>query len=269
MAQTKLNNKQKAKVENWQFTLGTRSRIVKLVDRTCGYRDVYLSWQKQLNQPNNQIAIVNYLSRLELTKGGGLRIEETEQEKVNYVEGCIEGEIIPLFPELPKIRARKVDQSLYPRDERQQTRIKPIKDRQFSLPLSETEQKLLDISIESGDLTIYSREELLSGKEGWYSLDQNRAVFLPAPILTLLKGFNCSLSECEAIAMLAGVISPQALLFWVEQIPMMRQTREFEKFTEPVAFKEAKKSVQHSLNKRLPKAVREAQSQKQPFGINY
>lgn len=244
MGKTKLNKKQKAKVKIWQAELGTRSQLAKVVDRTCGYRDAYLEWQKKLNQPNNKIAIVQYITRLELTKAGGLRVDETEQENVNYVGGCIEGEIVPLFPELPKIRPRKVDYSLYPRDERQKPRVKLIKNRQLTLPLSQTEQRLLDISIESGDRTVYSREELLSGKEGWSSLDQNRTVFLPAPILTLLKDFNCSLEECEAIAQLAGVISPQALLFWVEQIPMMRKIAEFEKFNEPVTVKRSQKSNQ-------------------------
>ena len=77
-------------------------------------------------------------------------------------------------------------------------------------------------------------EELLSGKEGWYSLDQNRTIKLPKAILSLLKDFNCSLSECEAIANLSGVLKPQDLLFLVEQIPQMRKMPEFKTFQEPV-----------------------------------
>ena len=251
MARIKLNNKQKEKVENWQSKLEARSRIVKLIDRTCGYKDAYLEWQKQLNQPNNQIAIVNYMTRLELTKGGGLRVEETEQESIDYIDGCIEGRIVPLLPELPPLPRRKVDESLYPRDKTEQKpRRKSSKDRQLSLPLSQTEQKLLDISMKSGDKTVYSVEDLLSGREGWYSLDQNREVFLSAPILILLKNFNCSLEECETIAAMAGVMSPQSLLFWVEQIPQMRQMPELEKFTEPVKIRLPKKSVQLSNAKR-------------------
>lgn len=246
MAKIKLNNKQKEKVKSWQFLLGTRSRIIKLIDRTCGYKDAYIEWQKQLNQPDNQIAIVNYITRLELTKGGGLRVEETKLESVDYIDGCIEGKIVPLLPELPALPRRKVDKSLYSRDEREQkTRRKSSKDRQLSLPLSQTEQKLLDISMKSGDKTVYSGEDLLSGREGWYSLDQNREVFLPAPILILLKDFNCSLVECETIALMAGVISPQDLLFWVEQIPQMRKMPELEKFTAPITNQLSKRSIQH------------------------
>ena len=80
---------------------------------------------------------------------------------------------------------------------------------------------------------IYSMEELLSGKEGWYSLDQNRTIWLPKAILSLLKDFNCSLDECEAIANLSGVLKPQDLLGWVEQIPQMRKMPEFKTFQEP------------------------------------
>jgi len=61
--------------------------------------------------------------------------------------------------------------------------------------LSDTEQKLLEISLNSGDPTVYSREDLLSGREAWYSLGQKKTISLPAPILTLLKEFNCSLEE--------------------------------------------------------------------------
>ena len=101
---------------------------------------------------------------------------------------------------------------MYPRDtDRNQIRKK--KNIQFSLPLTQTEQRLQEISIESGDPTIYSMEELLSGKEGWYSLDQNRTIWLPKAILSLLKDFNCSLSECEAIANLSGVLKLSRFTF--------------------------------------------------------
>lgn len=76
-----------------------------------------------------------------------------------------------------------------------------LKNRQLSLPLTDTEQKLLSISLRHGDPTVYSREHLLSGREGWYSLNQRRTVFLPAQALTLLKEFDCSLEECEMVAM--------------------------------------------------------------------
>lgn len=105
----------------------------------------------------------------------------------------------------------------------------------ISLPLSDSEQTLLDISLRNGDPTIYSREDLLSGKEAWYSINQRRIVSFPAPILILLKEFNCFLSECEMVAMYAGVVSPQAVLNFVEQIPFMRSSLNFPTFTQPIS----------------------------------
>ena len=233
----KLNNKQKIQVEQWQSKLCLASRIIQVIDRTCGYRDVLLKWEKSLNQPNNQIAIVNYITRLELTRSGGLRVEETEQESIDLILGSLDNEIVPLIDDIPPLPQKKVNKSLYPKD-KQKTKLtkKKVKPKQLSLPLSETEQKLLKISLDKGG-SVQSREELLSGKEGWYSLEQNRTVFLPAPILILLKDFECSLNECETVAMLAGVLSPQDLLFWVEQIPAMRENPAFVKFQEPVSAK--------------------------------
>ncbi|NJL51800.1 MAG: hypothetical protein HC930_05445 [Hydrococcus sp. SU_1_0] len=89
------------------------------------------------------------------------------------------------------------------------------------------------ISLRHDDPIVYSREDLLSGREGWYSLNQRRTVSLPAPILTLIKEFNCSLEECEMVAMYAGVVSPQAVLNFVEQIPMLRSSTHFPAFTQP------------------------------------
>ena len=66
MAKIKLNNKQKIQVEQWQSKLCLASQIIQVIDRTCGYRDVLLKWKKSSNQPNNQIAIVNYITRLVL-----------------------------------------------------------------------------------------------------------------------------------------------------------------------------------------------------------
>jgi hypothetical protein len=99
--------------------------------------------------------------------------------------------------------------------------------------LSDSEQKLLAISLRHDDPAMKSREHLLSGREGWYSLNQRRTVSLPAPILTLLKEFDCSLEECEMVAMYAGVVSPQAVLNFVEQIPWLRSSTHFPVFTQP------------------------------------
>lgn len=166
-----------------------------------------------------------------------MRVEETEQESIDLISGSLDNEIVPLIDDIPPLPQKKVNKSLYPKD-KQKTKPakKKVKPRQLSLPLSETEQKLLKISL-VGERSVQSREELLSGKEGWYSLDQNRTVFLPAPILILLNNFQCSLDECETVAMLAGVLSPQDLLFWVEQIPAMRKNPKFTKFQEPVSEK--------------------------------
>lgn len=72
MAKTRLNRRQKSILELWQQQ--QPSKVIKIIDRTCGYRDVYLAWESQLNQPNNQIATINYQTRLELTKIGKVRI---------------------------------------------------------------------------------------------------------------------------------------------------------------------------------------------------
>ena len=95
---------------------------------------------------------------------------------------------------------------------------------------------------------------MLSKTEGWYSLARNREVFFPAPILILLKDFNCSLTECETIAMMAVVMSAQNLLFWVEQIPQMRKMPQVLKFNEPVTVKLNRKSLQLSNTKAIAKA---------------
>jgi hypothetical protein len=231
MAKTKLNRRQKSTIELWQQQ--QPSKVIKIIDRTCGYRDVYLAWKLQLNQPNNQIATIDYYTRLELTKMGKVRVEETSQTNVHYSPGTIKGKTVPLLPYLPSVPKTKIDRSCYPRDKtsRSERQLRP-KNQQLSLPLSDTEQKLLAISLRHGDPTIYSREDLLSGREGWYSLNQRRTVSLPAPILILLKEFDCSLEECEMVAMYARVVSPQAVLNFVEQIPWLRSSTHFPVFTQ-------------------------------------
>jgi hypothetical protein len=233
LSNPRLNQRQKATTNLWQDK--QRSRVVQIIDRTCGYRDVYLAWQTQLNQPNNQIATIDYQTRLELTKMGKVRVEETSQIHVRYSAGTLRGETVPLLPYLPPVPPLKIDRSCYPRERnRPRDRQLRLKNQQLSLPLSDTEQKLLQISLRNGDPTIYSREDLLSGREGWYSLNQRRTVSLPAPILSLLKEFDCSLEECEMVAMYAGVVSPQAVLNFVEQIPLMRSSPNFPAFTQPL-----------------------------------
>ncbi|MBW4532631.1 MAG: hypothetical protein KME09_01710 [Pleurocapsa minor HA4230-MV1] len=236
MTNPRLNQRQKATVNLWQDR--QPSKIAKIIDRTCGYRDVYLAWEFRLNQPNNQIATIDYQTRLELTKIGKIRVEETLQIDVRYSAGTIKGETVPLLFYLPPVPPLKIDRSCYPRSRNslRAPQFRP-KNRQLSLPLSDTEQKLLNISLRHGDPTIYSREDLLSGREGWYSLNQRRTVFLPAPILTLLKEFDCSLEECEMVAMYAGVVSPQAVLNFVEQIPFMRSSPSFPAFAQPISVK--------------------------------
>jgi hypothetical protein len=232
MAKTRLNRQQKSTIELWQQQ--QPSKVIKIIDRTCGYRDVYLAWECQLNQPNNQIAIIDYHTRLELTKIGKIRVEQTTRENVHYSAGTIKCETIPLLPYLPPLPKTKIDRSCYPRDTtRDRERQLRPQNQQLSLPLSDSERKLLAISLRHGDPTIYSREDLLSGREGWYSLNQRRTVSLPAPILTLLQEFDCSLEECEMVAMYAGVVSPQAVLNFVEQIPWLRSSIYFPAFTQP------------------------------------
>jgi hypothetical protein len=232
MAKTRLNRRQKSTIELWQQQ--QLSKVIKIIDRTCGYRDVYLAWELQLNQPNNQIATIDYQTRLELTKMGKIRVEQTTQVNVHYSPGTIKCHTIPLLTYLPPVPKTKIDRSCYPRDRisPRERQLRP-KNQQLSLPLSDTEQKLLAISLRHGDPAIHSREDLLSGREGWYSLNQSRTVSLPAPILTLLKEFNCSLEECEMVAMYAGVVSPKAVLNFVEQIPWLRSSTHFPVFTQP------------------------------------
>jgi len=252
MSKVRLNKRHKATINLWQSK--QPSKQIKVIDRTCGYRDVYLTWELELNQPENKIATVCYLTRLELTKMGKVRVEETSVEKVTYRSGYLEGQEVPLLPYLPPVPKKRVDRSCYPREKANLKTVKTAKDKQLSLPLSDTEQKLLEISLNSGDPTIYSREDLLSGREAWYSLEQKRTISLPAPILTLLKEFNCSLEECEMVALYFGVTSPQATLAFVEQIPYFRSSLHFLRFKEPVKVELPELRKQIELGNRLGKA---------------
>lgn len=61
-------------------------------------------------------------------------------------------------------------------------RTKPY---QFTLPIDPTARQLQQVSIDGGDRTIYSVEELMSGTEEFYSLNFGM-IKLPSPFITLL-----------------------------------------------------------------------------------
>lgn len=80
--------------------------------------------------------------------------------------------------------------SLYPKDEDYVPNPRN-QNKQLTLPLDPTAQRLQQVSLAHGDNTVYSTEELMSGTEEFYSLEFG-LIHLPSPFIALLKSFHNS-----------------------------------------------------------------------------
>ena len=227
----RLLKRQKPTVEAWMQQY--KGKLVRIVDRTCNYRDAIIEWSDFVAQPDGTTLVAVYQTTLELTPTGKIRKEQSQLSNQYFIQGSIED----LFA-LPGIKFEsiapptKIRQSLYPKDENYVPK-KRIRHHQFTLPIDPTAQRLQQVSLAGGDRTIYSVEELMSGTEEFLSLNFG-LIRLPSPFIVLLKSFNCSFEEWEAIAQLSLVLNPRQLLPIIENIPQMRSIKEFTKFQQPV-----------------------------------
>lgn len=227
----RLLKKQKPTVEAWMQKY--QGRLVSVIDRTCNYRDAIVEWCDSIAQPNQTTLIVTYQTTLELTPVGKIRREESEKVNEYFVENDPEEtELLPLegvvFQSIAP--ATKIRQSLYPKDKDRVILPKKAKPKQLTLPVDPTSARLQEISIESGDRTVYSTDELMSGTEKFLSLEFGM-ISLPKPFIALLQSYQCSIEEWEAIAQLSLVLNPKQLLPIIESIPQMRRIEEFRSFT--------------------------------------
>ena len=226
-----LLKRQKPTVERWM--LQHKGKLVRVINRTCNYRDAIVEWNDFVPQPDNTTLVAVYQTILELTPTGKIRKEESQQQKQYFIKGSAE-DLLPLTGvRIESITpSTKVRQSLYPKEESYVSR-KRTRHHQLTLPLDPTAQRLQQVSLDGGDRTVYSVEELMSGSSEFLSLNFG-LIRLPSPFIALLKNFDCSLDEWEAIAQLSLVLNPRQLLPIVESIPKMRQIKEFTKFQEPI-----------------------------------
>ncbi|WP_036489168.1 hypothetical protein [Myxosarcina sp. GI1] len=240
----RLLKKQKPTVEAWMQK--HQGRLVTIVNRTCNYRDAVVEWCDCVPQPNQTTLIATYQTTLELTPVGKIRKEESQKVSENFIESD-EAELLPLagvkFESIAP--ATKIRQSLYPRDKDRVILPKKAKPKQLTLPLDPTSARLQQISLENGDRTVYSTDELMAGTEKFLSLEFGM-ISLPKPFIALLQSYNCSLDEWEAIAQLSLVLNPKQLLPIIESIPQMRELGEYKRFTNPAEI-EVSQKVQRSI----------------------
>ena len=243
----RLLKKQKPTVETWMQQ--NKGKLVRVINRTCNYRDAIVEWSECIAQPNNTTLITTYQTILELTPVGKIRREESKKTDERLVEGSDES-LLPLIGVFfssvaPKTKVR---QHLYPKDEDYIPKNRKNKPKQLTLPLDPTSERLQQVSLNHGDKTIYSVEELLSGTEEFYSLEFGY-ISLPSPFIALLKSYQCSIDEWEAIAQLSLVLNPQQLLPIIESIPTMRKMEQFSQFKEPVKVNAKSTNTNISSNK--------------------
>ena len=137
MKKPKLLPPQKATVSNWMQP--KEGKLIRVIDRSCRYRDAIVEWQDKIDQPDGSTLITIYQTRLELTPKGKIRVEESEfiRDFVLEISSFDEDdlpEMLPLsgvsfVPIPPKTIIRNY---LYPKD-RTQTLAK-FKPKQLQLP---------------------------------------------------------------------------------------------------------------------------------------
>jgi len=236
----KILEKQLPAVE--EYCLKTKGQVVMVVDRSCSYRDVYIHWHSALLQPSGKYIVLTIETKLGLTPTGKIR-EEIHSEKSRRVQDwildenadCCQG-VLPVVEKCePIIPPEKIKDYLYPKDpeEKETTKPKKQKSKQLTLAVNRGTSDLLKHSLDLGDKTVYSQEELLAGSE-YYKFEAGHEYHLPTAIVKLLQHYQCSHEEWESIVMLSGVVRGESLLRIVESIPAMREIPEYTKFNAPV-----------------------------------
>ena len=238
MTKTKLLKKQKPTVEAWCSK--HNGRVIEIRDRDCRYREAIIDWSKEILYPHiKQTAIVYYRTSLELTPTGKIREELHQQQNVRYIQTeefeqdtqlvLPLGEVIEQLPPPPKDIIRP---HLFPRDKDRVPSTKKLKPKQQTLPLDGVAARLHRIGLSKGRQT-ESTESLLSGKVEYYSLEQGKVIQLPVAIVDSLTDLECSHEEWELMVGFYQVLSPDAVLRLIEEIPVMRDIPQFKTFTHP------------------------------------
>lgn len=193
---------QRPTVEAW--AKAKNGKLIKIIDRSCNYRDAIVEWQKSVILDNGKKkAVIFYQTRLELTPAGRIRCEETEQIQVSYSDRPYLKGYLQLtlpFPQssiLPPPPSKIERKHLYPRDKSKPTQERQKIFQQQSLPLFGAVAKLQAYATRRGEFP-QSSEALLEGKGIYYSLD-GKKIPIPEAILKLIAEYNCSAVEAEAI----------------------------------------------------------------------
>ena len=239
MPKIKLLKKQKPTVKDWCNK--HNGKLVEIRDRSCRYREAIIDWSKEILYPHTkQTAIVYYRTSLELTPTGKIRREIHQQKNVRYVQTeefeedtqlvLPLGEVIEQLPPPPKNIIRNY---LFPRDKDKPTTQKEVKPKQQTLPLGGVAARLHRIGLSKGRQTESTESLLGGGRVDHYSLDQGKVIPLPQAFIDLLTELECSNEEWEAIINFYQVLSPDAVLRLIEEIPVMRGIPQFKTFTHP------------------------------------
>jgi len=239
VTKTKLLKKQKPTVEAWCSK--HNGRVIQIRDRSCRYREAIIDWSKEILYPHiKQLAIVYYRTSLELTPTGKIREELHQQQNVRYVQTeefeqdtqlvLPLGEVIEQLPPPPKDIIRL---HLFLRDKDRVPSTKKLKPEQQTLPLDGVAAQLNQIGLSKGRQTESTESLLGGGRVEHYSLDQGKVIPLPQAFIDLLTELECSTEEWEAIINFYQVLSPDAVLRLIEEIPVMRDIPQFKTFTHP------------------------------------
>ena len=57
------------------------AEIRQIIDRSCRYRDAFILWQDKIKQPDGSLDIIHFETRLELTPGCKIRVEESKKQQ--------------------------------------------------------------------------------------------------------------------------------------------------------------------------------------------
>lgn len=224
------------------------AEITRVIDRDCRYRDAYICWQDEIQQPDGSLDIVFFETRLELTPSGKIRVEESRKQGSKTItnnHSCL----LPLENvRFVAITPPKIERNyLYPKD-KTKPKQKKTKPQQLKLPTTETELILQEASFRSGDKNIKSVQELYVGKGEIHSINWG-VVEIQKALIVLAKELNCSVTEWEAIVQMSLVLNANQLLNFIQEIPNMRKIPEFSKFQEPIKVVESQK-IKTELNQK-------------------
>lgn len=232
------------------------SRIVNIIDATCGYFYYTIAWNEDLpvyapsNEEDEELDLgMGWIVRqlyVELTPAGIDRLRQETIADIVYPHCLIDWRrsMVTAQTVLPIPQVLELPPQPVKRTTSKRRKKSNLATTQHQLPIDPQGQEILEIRLRQGG-EVQSRQDLLSQKVPHYSLEMGTVIHLNQALIDLLKEINASSEEWESVELLLGVIGEAGVLHYIKQIPGWRKYQGIEvASTVPVVAKSEQPQVQ-------------------------